>query len=182
MDGCPRRGDPSFPGWIITLWLKFAFNCTGLSVIPCCVDKSPPGSFAHSLCCHCPQTTVPLVPTTHPFLSICIPAAYPALAGWWRCVCNPLRISVGPKALPTGSFLLDGHNGWILIWGELYALSSYLLGWSCIPLASGLFPSLQFFCSYTHSFLHLFIHSISKFKTPCSKRGLMLRTRNTATN
>ena len=66
MDGCPRRGDPSFPGWIITLWLKFAFNCTALRVIPCCVDKSPPGSFAHSLCGHCPQTTVPLSPPPIP--------------------------------------------------------------------------------------------------------------------
>lgn len=68
MDVCPRRGDPSFPGWIITLWLKFAFNYTALRVIPCCGDKSPVGSLAHSLDSYCPGTTSPLVPTTHPVL------------------------------------------------------------------------------------------------------------------
>ena len=127
MDGCPRRGDPSFPGWIITLWLKFAFNCTALSVIPCCVDKSPAGSPAHSLHCRCPQTKS-IVPAIHPFCSILTPAAYPVLVGWWRCVRRPLGITAGPKALPTGS-LRDGHNCWILICCDLYAL--------CLPGEGG---------------------------------------------
>lgn len=82
MDGCPWRGDPSFPGWIITLWMKFAFNCTVLRVIPCCGDKSPAGSLAHSLDSCCPGTMSSPVPTTHPDRPSCTPARYPAPVGW----------------------------------------------------------------------------------------------------
>lgn len=112
MDGCPRREDPSFPGWIIILWLKFAFSCTALSVIPCCVDKSPAGSPTAVLSLPSNHVLV-LVPTAHPFLSI--PAHLVHIQSWpaggavdtvhWE---SSLELGLCPQGT---CFLEAGHQG-----------------------------------------------------------------------
>lgn len=107
MDGCPRREDPSFPGRIITLWLKFAFNCTALASFLVALT-SLPRSRLHATCVAALRPHPHLVPPPTPsILSAYLPGIWSWPAGGY-CVCGPLEIA--NKACHQGASFLEGWS------------------------------------------------------------------------
>lgn len=106
MDGCPRRGDPSFPGWIITLWLKFAFNCTALPVSFLVVLTSPLQAPLHTAWILVAlDLRPPWSPRPNPFA----PSSHLLDSGsQWAggcCLSGALGTAAGAKVLSSGSFV-----------------------------------------------------------------------------